>query len=661
MGIKRVLVANRGAIAVRIIRTLSRLGIESVAVSHADENDSLYTRNATFSVGLGSGNLSETFLNIDKLIGIAKEYSCDAIHPGYGFLSENYLFAKACEENNIKFIGPSSSVIRLMGLKSKAKDVAVEAKVPILQSKSITAISDIESATMQYPVLIKAIAGGGGKGLKIVRKYEELSGAIDSAKREALQYFGNDELMLETFLENARHIEVQILGNQHGEIIHLYERECSIQRNHQKVIEEAPAPDLPNNIREKIYAAAIRYAAQVNYTGVGTVEFLVCKNDFWFLEMNTRIQVEHAVTELITGIDIVEEQINIADGHHFTEKIKNIKPQGHSIEVRIYAENPYLNFQPSSGKIELCSLPANVRFDTFIEEGTVITPYFDSMLAKLVVHSSNRKEAISELKAKLDETKIYGVNTNISFLNQILNHSAYIQNRVSTTFIDEHYISLVDSSQNDRKTYNKELLLTAFIYQNFIKNKSQINTVWHLSGSNYKNRNIHISIDDLQFTIQISEVNQTLFRFILDNNLIETEILKDVNNKLVSKIDGEILECYYTKSNSNTFVLYGYGSCVYRLSSPNILDMASAFIKKTDKNKSNEFNQIDSPLFGKVIGIKVKLNDQVKKGDVLLTIESMKTENNILAPCAGIIDNILVEEGSQVIEKLKLITLRAIE
>ncbi len=652
---KRVLIANRGTIARRIIQTLSSLGIESVAVYHRDEKDVSYVREADFSFDLGSGALSDNFLNIEKLIRVAIDSGCDAIHPGYGFLSENHLFAQACEENKIKFIGPSSSVIRLMGLKSKAKQVAREALVPVLEGESLnnSALPNPESLT--FPVLIKAVAGGGGKGLKIARDAHSFPSLIESARREALQYFGNDELMLEPYLENARHIEVQILGNEHGEIIHLFERECSLQRNHQKVIEEAPAPGISSELREKLHAAAVRFAAQLNYTGAGTVEFLVSGENFWFLEMNTRIQVEHAVTEMITGVDIVEEQINIAIGIGFSKALKNLNVKGHSIEARIYAEDPWNNFRPSAGKIGFLKMPGNVRFDTYIEQNTAITPHFDSLLGKLVVHGVSRNEAIDLLNQKLSELVILGITSNIDYLKQIVLDKHYRKNNVSTVFLENQHPIFLAQIVKNRETLEVYPFLAAFIFRHFTKSQENFSNIWKWFGPDNLLRRIKIKVDEQEFSLSMLNSSRYGFGFEFQNRSFDVNLIRLAEDTLVLQVNGALFTVNFAASSKGDFEWYSYNGQTRKLQSENLLSMALTSKFLDGKPQGNHSNQVFSPLFGKILSIRVKPEDQVHNGDLLMTIESMKTENNILAPAEGRVEQIFVEEGHQVAENMRLI------
>lgn len=652
----RVLIANRGAIAVRIIRTLKRMGIESVAIYHHDERDSIYTKDANLAVSLGKGSLTDTFLNIDKIISIALEVGCDAIHPGYGFLSENHLFAQACEANNITFIGPHSDAIQKMGLKSTAKQIAVEANVPVLISEEISDISSIDTSKLKFPLLIKAVAGGGGKGLKIVHEQAEVLDAVKSAQREALQYFGNDKVMLEPYIEDSRHIEVQILGNTHGEIIHLFERECSIQRNHQKIIEEAPSPGLSDGLRKQLCDAAIRFASQLKYTGAGTVEFLVSGEKFWFLEMNTRIQVEHAVTELITGFDIVEEQVKIARGESFSKQIKTPVINGHAVEVRIYAENPYHNFQPSAGTVQFLNLPSQVRFDTFLEEGTSITPHFDSLLGKLVVHSHDRHSAIEQLRSKLSETKIYGIKTNTSYLSHLLANEKFVSDIVSTRFIKLYHNDIVNEAEKGRNAINLPFLLGAFLYNHFIR-PATYNSIWGYAGYRSINLTTVVKIEKEDIQVRLKAIANNSFSFDYNNENVTLLIEKLDSNSMVLNVNGSTKRVFFTRNDAQPYDLYGYDCYVYRLSSPAVLRMTGAFLNKTDKNTTGTFNQINSPLFGKVVGVKVNTLQKVKKGDLLVVIESMKTENNILAEGEGVVSEVFVSEGSQVAENSPILNI----
>jgi len=425
---KKILIANRGEIALRIIRTCKELGIKTVAVYSEADRYSLHVRFADEAVCIGPGPSKESYLNIPRIIAAAEITNAEAIHPGYGFLAENAMFAEICESSGIKFIGPTPDAIEAMGDKALAKETMRKAGVPVIPG-SDGVVETLEQAReianeIGYPIMLKAAAGGGGKGMRMVRNNEELENAWQTARAEAEAAFGNPAVYIEKFIEKPRHIEIQILADEHGNVIHLGERDCSIQRRHQKLIEESPSPIVTPKLREAMGQAAVKGAKSVKYRNAGTIEFLVDKDgNFYFMEMNTRIQVEHPVTEMVYGIDIVREQIRIASGEKLGIKQKQIKPNGHAIECRINAEDPFNGFRPSPGKITALHFPGGfgVRVDSHIYQEYVVPPYYDSMIAKLIVHAKNRDEAIARMLRALDEFVIEGVHTTIPFHIKILN------------------------------------------------------------------------------------------------------------------------------------------------------------------------------------------------------------------------------------------------
>lgn len=444
--IRKLLVANRGEIAVRIIRACKEIGIKTVAIYSEADKDSIHTQLADEAICVGGPKSKDSYLNVSNILSAAIITKCNAIHPGFGFLSENSGFAEMCEECNIKFIGPSSDTIKMMGNKSKAREIMKKANVPVIPGTEgiIESFKEAksESKKIGYPVMIKASSGGGGKGIRIVHKEEELENAYNAAKSEARVNFGDDSVYMEKFIENPRHIEFQILGDNFGNIIHLGERDCTIQRRNQKVLEEAPSYILTEDLRERMGKVAVNAAKAVNYVNAGTIEFLVDKdNNFYFMEMNTRIQVEHPITEMITSVDIVKEQINIASGEKLNLNQKNVKIEGHSIECRINAENPDRGFAPSPGKITFLNIPGGngVRVDTAVYSGYTISPYYDSMIAKLIVHGKNREEAINKMIRALDEFVIDGIESNIDFQIDILNNKNFRLGNYDTSFISKEY------------------------------------------------------------------------------------------------------------------------------------------------------------------------------------------------------------------------------
>lgn len=440
----KVLIANRGEIAVRIIRACREMGIKTVAVFSEPDREALHTQLADEAVCIGSAKAADSYNNMTNIICAAVEKKAQAIHPGFGFLSENSTFAAMCQECNIKFIGPAPSVIDTMGNKSNARTMMIQANVPVIPG-SDGVVKDVDQAyqvaeALGYPVMVKASAGGGGKGIRIVREPEELAKAFESARSETKAAFGDDTMYMEKVIEHARHVEVQVLGDEHGNVIHLGERDCSLQRKNQKVLEEAPSPVVSPEVREEMCAAAIRAAKAAGYQSAGTIEFLYDKSGkFYFMEMNTRVQVEHPVTEMITNVDIIKEQIRIAAGKKLSLKQEDIQIKGHAIECRINAENPDKNFAPCPGLIDYLMLPAGglgVRVDTAVYEGYEIPPFYDSMIAKVIVHGNTREEAISKMRRALYEFIISGIETNIEFQNRILHDQDYMAGEFDTSFLE---------------------------------------------------------------------------------------------------------------------------------------------------------------------------------------------------------------------------------
>ncbi len=439
---KKILIANRGEIAVRVIRACKEWGISTVAIHSDVDRDSMHVRLADESICVGPHQPANSYLNIPAIMSAIELTNSEAVHPGYGFLSENAEFAKILEENNIKFIGPSSDLISQMGDKIQAKKIAKQYGLPVIEG-SEGGVSDINEAkklckNIEFPVLIKAAGGGGGKGMKIVNNESEFEKLFLTAKLEAKKFFGNDEVYIEKFFQNPRHIEVQVLSGK-NRTVHLYERDCSVQRRHQKLIEETPSPILSDEIRSELFDKTVKMVRQIGYEGAGTVEFIFEDGKFYFLEMNTRVQVEHPVTEMVTGIDIIKEQINIAFTGETALKQSDINPRGHAIECRINAEDPSKNFQPSPGTIGMCHQPSGfrTRVDGAIFQGYKVTPYYDSMVCKLICHGRNRTEAIQRMNRSLDEFVIEGITTTINLHKKLLSHEKFINSNFNVSWLDK--------------------------------------------------------------------------------------------------------------------------------------------------------------------------------------------------------------------------------
>lgn len=447
MSINKILIANRGDIAVRIIRTCKEMGIQTVAIYSEADEDCLHRYLADESICIGPNNVSKSYNNIDNIIYLAKKLKCDAIHPGFGFLSENPEFVKKCEENQIIFIGPTKEQMELMGDKSKARETMMKLGIPVVPGSKAVLKSKEDAlevaAEIGYPVMIKASNGGGGKGMRVVFSSDELPSLFDIASSESLSSFGSSDLYMEKFIENPRHIEVQVFGDKYSNAIHFGDRDCSMQRRNQKVIEESLSPYISDKEREGLFKTATDIIKGIGYVGAGTIEFIFDKDkNYYFIEMNTRIQVEHPVTEMITNIDLIKLQIQIADGKEIPYKQEDISFRGHAIECRINAENADFNFAPSPGKIESLNIPGGfgVRFDTFVYSGYTIPPLYDSMIGKLICWAETREECIKKMYRALDEIIIEGVFTNIDFQKSLIDSDAFIDNTHHTKFIENEFI-----------------------------------------------------------------------------------------------------------------------------------------------------------------------------------------------------------------------------
>lgn len=490
--IKKILIANRGEIAIRIMRTCREMDIESVAVYSEVDRTSLHVRYAHEAYYIGKSPSSESYLNIEKIIEVAKQSGADAIHPGYGFLSENADFARRCKEEGIIFIGPSPEVIVQMGDKIKAREAMTAANIPVVPGtdKAIDK-EDAVLATIReigLPVMIKASAGGGGKGMRLVQNESEIVSSVRAARSEALASFGNDAVYIEKYITSPHHIEFQILADEHGNVVHLFERECSVQRRHQKMIEETPSPLMTPELRKRMGKSAVDAAKAVNYTGAGTIEFLVDNDlNYYFLEMNTRLQVEHPITERVTGVDLVKQQIKIAEGQPLEFRQEDLFQKGHSIECRIYAEDPENNFMPSAGKIYKISEPLGlgVRTDGYVYEGYEIPIYYDPMISKLIIWGKNREESINRMRRALYEYKITGVKTSIKYLERIMSNQNFIDGNYNTHFIEKNQKDLMNFTPCEDCT--DMVIIAAYIdYLQKISGKQENNKEFATPQSRWK-------------------------------------------------------------------------------------------------------------------------------------------------------------------------------
>ncbi|MCX6287525.1 MAG: acetyl-CoA carboxylase biotin carboxylase subunit [Bacteroidetes bacterium] len=659
--ITKILIANRGEIAVRIMRTAKKMGIKTVAVYSEIDHDSLHVSRADEAFCIGHSELSETYLNIAKIVEIAKKAKADAIHPGYGFLAENPLFVQACHDAGIIFIGPDACAMKIMGNKIEARNFAKKINVPITDGVTGSAKELIKTAPkIGFPVLLKAAAGGGGKGMRIVHEPAELEEAIESTARQAKAYFGDETVYIEKYIEEPRHIEFQILGDEHGNVIHLFERECSIQRRYQKIIEESPSPTLTPDVRQKMGEAAIRIGKEAGYTSAGTIEFLVDKHlNFYFLEMNTRIQVEHPVTEMVTGIDIVEEQIGIASGHELKFRQEDITQSGHAIECRIYAEDPSNNFQPSPGKMSLYKEPSvpGIRIDTGIIAGTEIRSSFDPMICKLVVWGEDREEASRIMVSALQDYIIHGIKTNISFLTTLLQSEAFITNAISTRFCDEQLQSLISGMEAEKERFPLHVPLAGYLMAsltNSLAGGFEKPGVWQQIGYWRDLMKIVLKADNMEIAVRVSRIGKDIFGFEILGESYSCNIDSWENNRLACTINGHDHVVFVSEDKGN----HAYVNAGGFLYSMQRADLLAETVSAAMFDSSNQGDgHITSPMPGKVTKINVNPGEEVKKGKVLLIIEAMKMENMITAPVDGIVQKVNVKLNQMVETSTALVDL----
>ena len=628
MKINSILIANRGEIACRIIRTANEMGIKTIAVYEEADSNATFVSMSDVAVKLKNG-----YLDADEIVDAAKKTGADAIHPGYGFLSENSIFARKVIRNNIIWIGPTPHVIKVMGDKIKAKELAIKAKVPTLEK----AESIKDSKQLGFPLLIKAAAGGGGKGMRIVNNKNELKDAVAAAKREAKTGFNDDRVFIEKYIKKSRHIEIQILGDQHGNVIHLGERECSIQRRHQKIIEESPSPKLDDELREQIGNAAVKLAKKIKYQSAGTVEFILDENtnEFWFLEVNTRLQVEHPVTEEVTGVDLVRAQINIAKNEYLELKQKDVEFNGHAVEVRLYAENPNNDFLPESGKI-VCYEPyknKSIRWDSGVQKGYEVSTNFDPMLSKVISWAPNRTDACLQLATALEKSYIGGVKTNKDFLVECIRHPEFLAGNTTSDFIEIQ-------SPNRKKVLNdhdKNNLMIAgavWISQTNIKNKNKLRFIKHSwTNGRLPHQNISFQFENEIHQIKYSYINK------------ESISILEKNVEIIS-FDNEMLECVIDDIRSQ-YQIYRDEDRLFVFDSFNDIQL-KVLPRFVDPSTSSIEGGLLAPMPGKISEVLIKKDQKVKAGQSLMIIEAMKMEQTIKSPNAGKISKIMVKKGQQV-------------
>ncbi|NNN59110.1 acetyl/propionyl/methylcrotonyl-CoA carboxylase subunit alpha [Vibrio sp. 1-2 (7-a)] len=655
---KRILIANRGEIACRIIKTAKSMAIETVAVYSEADRSSLHVKQADFAEFIGPAPASESYLDIDAIIDAAKKWQADAIHPGYGFLSENPKLAKACSENDIVFIGPSTSAIEAMGSKSQAKAIMSEANVPLVPGYHGTDNSVehllAEAEKIGYPVMLKATQGGGGKGMRVVNSAAEMPLAIDGAQREALSSFGDKQLLIEKCILQPRHVEVQVFADQHGNGVYLSDRDCSIQRRHQKVVEEAPAPGLSDELRKQMGKAAIQAAQAIDYVGAGTVEFLLdSRGQFYFMEMNTRLQVEHPVTELITGVDLVEWQFKVAAGECLPISQSEITHNGHSIELRIYAEDADNDFMPSTGRIDYLQEPisdsnvrlAFLRVDSGVTQDDTISEYYDPMISKLIVWGQTRDIALKQLKQALTQYHVRGVTTNIGYLHSIISQPAFAEIELDTGFLVTHQQSI-----NEQQNVSDSIWLTlaAVARWNDLISKSDSSTLpaptsqgFRLSVDNVYRFNFTDANANHQVRLQQSSQDTgaqhlNLFTVRCGEELHQV-ILLESESQFIVDIDSVRYTFNALNDEQKTTLFY--------LGQQRTFEHQPSF--ESAKGEDDELSPT-APLNGIISAVMVNKGDEVAAGDPLLVLEAMKMEYTITAPVAATVDEIFYQHGDQV-------------
>jgi geranyl-CoA carboxylase alpha subunit len=638
MAFDKLLIANRGEIACRVIRTAKRMGYSTVAVYSEADAQAPHVQLADEAVCIGAPAPRDSYLNMDAVLAAAKTTDAGAIHPGYGFLSENAAFAEACEQAGIIFVGPQAEAISAMGDKASAKDLMMKAKVPCVpgwqgedqSAKNITA----QAEKIGFPLLIKAVAGGGGRGMRRVDNASEIKEALASAVREAESSFGDGTVMLEKLIERARHVEVQVFGDSHGSVVHLFERDCSAQRRRQKVIEEAPSPSVTPQMRDQLGADAIAAAKAINYRGAGTIEFILDEDgNHYFLEMNTRLQVEHPVTEMITGLDLVEWQLRVAAGEALPLPQEDISFSGHAIEARLCTEDPYQDFTPQTGTVQLWQAEEATgrRFDMGIETGSEISPFYDSMVGKLIAHGNTRTDAIRSLSNSLAKSVFLGVPSNKNFLAELVASPSFADASLHTGLIDEwnetqHDILAVKTPQ-DKEWALAALLLAIRTTQNWFHSSGLASTRFDLVyGEDDKTAHL-LSTGENQWRVSIAETQ------------VDCTLLNKTDNKLVCLLDGVKTVCHFAYTDNGLYLACTGNSFLF--TEPDMLDSNQA-----DKDPSIAL----APLTGTIVQVNVKPGDAIEKEDVLCIIEAMKMETRVSAKATGRVAEVSINTGDQVKE-----------
>lgn len=650
--IKRLLIANRGEIACRIIRTAKKLGIQTVAVYSEADTDSMHVRLADKAIFIGPSSASQSYLDQEKILKAIEISGADAVHPGYGFLSENPRFVNLLEKHKITFVGPSADAIKKMGDKIEAKKIAQKAGVNIVPGV-MTAISNIKEALkiakkIGFPIMLKAAAGGGGKGMRVVRSHEEMEQAFSSTRNEAKNNFSDERTFIEKYIENPRHIEIQLLGDKHGNYVCLGERECSIQRHHQKIIEEAPSSFIDEKTRTKMYKQAVALAKKVNYHSAGTIEFIVDSNkNFYFMEMNTRLQVEHPVTELITGIDLVEQMIKVANGEKLSFKQKDVKLDGWAFESRICAEDPSAGFIPSTGQIVTYKEPEksqNIRIDTGIYEGGEVSMYYDSMISKLCSYGKTRAEAIEVMRDALEKYIIRGISNNISFLQAVYANQRFIDGDISTNFINQEYKGgFTGADLSDEET---AVILCAALYIHQADARREARITGQLrTYSKYLGTRWVVNLDNMNYPVTIRQTEEG-FKISFENRRLYISSKWLLGTKLFDCVVNGKAYSLQVEYKSAGYQLSFRGRTVFAtIHTPRAAELLK-FMRARSLNQ--EQKDLVANISGKIVSIKVAVGDEVTRGQQLVVLEAMKMENILVSPSSGRITKIHIKEGENI-------------
>ena len=668
----KILIANRGEIACRVAATAKRLGVKTVAVySDADAN-AKHVAVCDEAVHIGGSAPKDSYLRWERIIEAAKATGAQAIHPGYGFLSENEDFAKACAEAGLVFIGPPASAINAMGLKAESKRLMEQAQVPLVPgyhgADQDPALLQREADRIGYPVLIKASAGGGGKGMRAVDKAEDFAAALDSCKREAINSFGDDAVLVEKYVQRPRHIEIQVFGDTHGNCVYLFERDCSVQRRHQKVLEEAPAPGMTQELRARMGEAAVAAARAVNYVGAGTVEFIVEQPGgydapeqmkFYFMEMNTRLQVEHPVTEAITGLDLVEWQLRVASGEPLPLKQEDLRIQGHAIEARICAENPDNNFLPATGALNVYALPecvtferGAVRVDSGVRQGDAISPFYDSMVAKLIVHGDTRAQALARLDEALAQTHIVGLATNVQFLRRVARTEAFASAKLDTALIPREQAVLFH-----QEPVGLPLAAAAAVAQTLLRERASEGVDPFSRRDGFHTHGVVQRRFEFEFGGAHAKALLTYERG-GSLHLAVGEGDAAVAGPLVFSAVGQGIELQFAGQRTRAAV-YAQGEVDHVFTPLGATQITAIDLLAHAGEAAAEGGRLTAPMPGKVVSFAVKAGDAVTKGQPLAVMEAMKMEHTIAAPADGVVQELLYAPGDQVTEGAELLKLVA--